>query len=109
MQLLIYVLDVNEIILQACLYVIKSIKTSIILDNDVLEMFKNKISLHLYNKRMQIDRIQMSIKFISSKALSMSFYVIFVIASIILKLCLKTINKRIIKQAKLIKFVMRID
>ncbi len=93
MHLSIYVIDVNEIVLRAYSYVTKDIKIDIILDNDVLEMFKNKISLHLHSKRMQINNVQVSIKFILLKASSISFYVIFIIVFIILKSCLKTTNK----------------
>jgi len=57
MHLFIYVIGVNEVVLEARSYVTKDIKTSIILDNDVLEMSKNKISLHLHSKRMQIDSV----------------------------------------------------
>ena len=46
----IYVIDVNEIIFETCLYVTKSIKVKIILNNNVLEVSQNKINLHLYNK-----------------------------------------------------------
>jgi len=109
MHLPIYVLDLDKIILQTRLYITKSIKTSIILDNNVLEMPKNKISLHLHKKRMQIDSVQMSIKFISLKALSISSHVIFVIVFTTLKLCLKTTSKKTIKQTKSIKFAIRID
>ncbi len=93
MHLSIYVIDVNEVVLEARSYITKDIKIDIILDNDVLEMFKNKISLHLHNKRMQINNVQVSIKFILSKASSISFHVIFIIVFIILKSYLKTTNK----------------
>jgi len=93
MYLSIYVIDVNEVVLEARSYITKDIKIDIILDNDVLEMFKNKISLHLHNKRMQINNVQVSIKFILSKASSISFHVIFIIVFIILKSYLKTTNK----------------
>ncbi len=46
----IYVIDVNEIIFETRLYVTKSIKVKIILNNNVLEVSQNKINLHLYNK-----------------------------------------------------------
>ncbi len=49
-HLSIYIIDVNEVILKARLYVTKDIKVEIILDNDVLEVSQNKISLHLHNK-----------------------------------------------------------
>lgn len=57
MHLSIYIIDVNKIILQTRLYVTKDIKASIILGNNVLEISKNKISLHLYNKQMQINNV----------------------------------------------------
>ncbi len=57
MYLSIYVVEVDKIILEACFYIIKDIKVDITLDNNVLEMSLNKISLYLYSKQMQIDRI----------------------------------------------------
>lgn len=50
MYLSIYVIDANNVILEARLYVIKNIKTSIILGNNVLDVLQNKISFYLYNK-----------------------------------------------------------
>jgi len=34
----IYIVNINEVVLEARLYVIKSIKASVILDNDILEL-----------------------------------------------------------------------
>ncbi len=38
-HLSIYIIDINEIVLEARLYVIKDIKADVILGNDVLELF----------------------------------------------------------------------
>jgi len=57
MHLSIYIIDIDEVVLQARSYVTKSIKVDIILDNDVLELSQNRISLHLHSKQIQIDRI----------------------------------------------------
>jgi len=56
-HLFIYIIDANKIILQTRLYITKDIKTSIILGNNVLGISKNKISLHLYNKQIQINNV----------------------------------------------------
>jgi len=104
MHLSIYIIDANKVILEARLYVTKDIKTDVILNNNILELSQNKISLYLYSKQMQIDRIQISIEFISSIATSINFYVIFIIVSTTLKSCLKLIDKQ---TTKTIKFVIR--
>jgi len=57
MYLFIYVVDIDEVVLQARSYVTKSIKVDVILGNDVLELLQNRINLYLYSKQMQIDRI----------------------------------------------------
>jgi len=69
MYLSIYIIDVNKVVLKARSYVTKDIKIDIILGNNVLEMSKNKINLHLYSKQIQINNVQISIKFISLKVL----------------------------------------
>lgn len=56
-HLFIYVIEVDKIVLKARFYVTKGIKVDIILGNDVLEVFLNKINLHLHSKQMQIGRI----------------------------------------------------
>jgi len=55
--LFIYVVDIDEVVLQARSYVTKSIKVDVILGNDVLELLQNRINLYLYSKQMQIDCI----------------------------------------------------
>ena len=51
-----YILDINIIIdnkiiiLKIYSYIIKSIKTEIILSNDVYNILENRVNLHLYNK-----------------------------------------------------------
>lgn len=50
MHLSIYIIDANDVILKARLYITNNIKIDIILDNNVLDMSQNKISLYLYNK-----------------------------------------------------------
>jgi 2C-methyl-D-erythritol 2,4-cyclodiphosphate synthase len=89
----IYIIDVNKVVLETRSYIIKNIKINIILDNNVLKITKNKISLYLYSKQIQINNIQIFIKFILSKVLSINFYVTSIIAFTTLKLYLKTINK----------------
>jgi len=56
MHLSIYIIDVNKV-LEVRSYIIKDIKASIILDNNILEVSKNKISLHLYSKQIQISKV----------------------------------------------------
>ena len=56
MHLIIHLIDFN-VMFQTRLYVIKDIKVDLILDNDVLKLPQNKISLHLHNKKMQIKTI----------------------------------------------------
>lgn len=90
-HLSINVIEANKIILETCSYIIKDIKVNIILDNNILEISLNKISLYLYSKQMQINCIWISIKFILLKVLLINFYIIFIIVSIALKLYLKTI------------------
>jgi sucrose-6-phosphate hydrolase SacC (GH32 family) len=48
----IYIIEINKVILEARLYITKDIKVEIILDNNVLEVFQNKISPYLYNKQI---------------------------------------------------------
>jgi len=36
--LFIYIVDINEVVLETCLYITKSIKANIILHNDILEL-----------------------------------------------------------------------
>jgi len=48
----IYIIEINKVILEARLYITKDIKVEIILDNNVLEVFQNKISSYLYNKQI---------------------------------------------------------
>ena len=74
MHLAIHLVDSN-VTLQARPYVTKGIKAGLILDNDVLGLPQNKISLHLHNKKMQIKAIQVSLKFTSSSAAPISFNV----------------------------------
>ncbi len=50
MHLPIYLIGVNKVVLEARSYITKDIKIDIILGNNILEMPKNKISLHLYSK-----------------------------------------------------------
>jgi len=57
MHLPIYLIGVNKVVLEARSYITKDIKIDIILGNNILEMPKNKISLHLYSKQMQISNI----------------------------------------------------
>ncbi len=52
MYLSIYIIEINKVILEARLYITKDIKVEIILDNNVLEVFQNKISPYLYNKQI---------------------------------------------------------
>ena len=96
----IYIVDANKVILETRFYVTKDIKTDVILDNNVLELPHNKINLYLHNKQIQIDRIQISIKFTSSKILSISFHVISITVYISLKLYLKTSSKQTFKTMK---------
>jgi hypothetical protein len=56
-HLFIYIIDINKVVLEARSYVTKDIKASIILDNNVLEISKNKINLYLYSKQMQINNV----------------------------------------------------
>jgi len=57
MHLSIYIIDANKVVLEARLYVTKDIKAGVILDNNILELSQNKISLYLYSKQIQIDCI----------------------------------------------------
>ena len=75
MHLTIQLVDFKDVTLQARLYIIKDIKAGLILGNDVLGLSQNKISLHLHSKKMQIEAIQVSLKFTSSSAAPVSFNV----------------------------------
>jgi len=57
MHSFIYIVNINKVVLEAHLYVTRDIKANVILNNNVLELSQNYISLHLYSKQMQIDRI----------------------------------------------------
>ena len=57
MHLIIQLIDFKDVMLQTKSYVIKDIKVDLILNNDVLKLSQNKISLHLHNKKMQIKII----------------------------------------------------
>ena len=75
MHLIIQLIDFKGVMLQARSYVIKDIKADLILDNDVLELPQNKISLHLHSKKMQIEVIQVFLKFTSLSVASINFNV----------------------------------
>jgi len=53
----IYIINVNKVVLEARSYITKDIKIDIILDNNILEITKNKISLYLYSKQIQINSV----------------------------------------------------
>jgi hypothetical protein len=57
MHLSIYIIDVNKVVLEVRSYITKDIKASIILDNNILEVSKNKIGLYLYSKQIQISKV----------------------------------------------------
>ena len=65
---------------------IENIKIDLILNNDMLKLFQNKIILHLYNKKIQIKTIQILLKFILLSATPINFNVNNIIR---LKSCLK--------------------
>ena len=79
--------DVSKTI-ETTSYIIKNIKTEVILNINILEKSQNMITLHLHTKKMQLRSSHVSLNFTLSETIFVSFNV----AIVALKSCLKTLT-----------------